>query len=399
MKEQPIVNNNQPAVEAGAKNTMDSSNILEAINMIDNNNAQCFRQLMQAIQSLAAEVSEIKSRVIDLQVDNNLGASSNNEPVGGHVLDLVAKQVQAIDDKMDILTDKVQADENKVEIVNAVKDVQNVLVEKLNNLDLTAGTPIVLSDATQACVESREEFEKGLGYPVSDEAYNEYLVLCERIARGEEVNTWIPDPDNKVPVPEGCIVPKYVAEDPKLNEIKDPIVEMAEEALKDIVVTEIPAELVNKEVKAKKEKAKANKKENNKKQKDIIVTLETGENINATDVYNKLQELNANLSEEELINLATEWFEFGIDEDAFDKLVNVNCIDYDTTIARLYTAFYVGTIEADDMDFYINDFGGNLQEDKHGNMVYIDEALDFNFINENNIAAFYEYILQQEEQE
>jgi hypothetical protein len=51
------------------------------------------------------------------------------------------------------------------------------------------------------------------------------------------------------------------------------------------------------------------------------------------------------------------------------------------------------------MDFYINDFGGNLQEDKHGNMVYIDEALDFNFINENNIAAFYEYIQQQQEQE
>ena len=265
---------------------------------------------------------------------------------------------------------------------------------------------------------SKEQYENAVGYPISQAAYDEYVDIFNRQAAGEEINLWIPDPDGLQPIPEGAIVTLAVQENPMykhLFEEKEEIVEeevveeepVAEEEIPmptnvtaEVAGAEVAEEIENMTVEEVVEKVLAE--EDNGVEIDIdsdpvlaqVVVEIDGEDMDITEQYNLMKELNKNLSHDEAIERASDWVEFGINKETYDILNFIEDKDAEIMQCKTYLAYYIDAMEIDSIVYYINYFASNIEEDEEGNEVYVNDELQLEFLNEDNISAFLEYVQQ-----
>lgn len=265
---------------------------------------------------------------------------------------------------------------------------------------------------------SKEQYENAVGYPISQAAYDEYVDIFNRQAAGEEINLWIPDPDGLQPIPEGAIVTLAVQENPMykhLFEEKEEVVEeeVAEEepvveedipiptnVTAEVAGAEVAEEIENMTVEEVVEKVLAE--EDNGVEIDIdsdpvpaqVVVEIDGEDMDITEQYNLMKELNKNLSHDEAIERASDWVEFGINKETYDILNFIEDKDAEIMQCKTYLAYYIDAMEIDSIVYYINYFASNIEEDEEGNEVYVNDELQLEFLNEDNISAFLEYVQQ-----
>lgn len=303
-------------------------------------------------------------------------------------------------------------------------------IKVMNNQQEVVTQPIVENKAVEAVKQaslalSRKQYESLLGYPISDEAYNEYVDIFNRQAAGEEINLFIPDEDGLMPIPEGAVVALAIKENPMykhLFEEKDEVVEeeiaeeeVAEEESVEIEKDDIPiptnvtAEVAGAEVAEGIENMtveevveKVLAEEDNGVEIDIdsdpvpaqVVVEIDGEDMDITEQYNLMKELNKNLSHDEAIERASDWVEFGINKETYDILNFIENKDAEIMQCKTYLAYYIDAMEIDSIVYYINYFASNIEEDEEGNEVYVNDELQLEFLNEDNISAFLEYVQQ-----
>ena len=293
-------------------------------------------------------------------------------------------------------------------------------IKVMNNQQEVVIQPIVENKAVEAVKQaslalSRKQYESLLGYPISDEAYNEYVDIFNRQAAGEEINLFIPDEDGLMPIPEGAVVALAIKESPMykhLFEEKDEVVE--EEVVEEVTEEEIPiptnvtAEIADEEVvdidnmTVEEVVERVLSEEDTGVEIDIdsdpvpaqVVVEIDGEDMDITEQYNLMKELNKNLSHDEAIERASDWVEFGINKETYDILNFIEDKDAEIMQCKTYLAYYIDAMEIDSIVYYINYFASNIEEDEEGNEVYVNDELQLEFLNEDNISAFLEYVQQ-----
>ena len=99
---------------------------------------------------------------------------------------------------------------------------------------------------------------------------------------------------------------------------------------------------------------------------------------------------------DELVERATDWIEFGINKETYDLLNFIANKDAEIIQCKTYLAYYMDTMGVDSIVYYINYFASNIDEDEEGNEVYVNDELQLDFLNEENISAFLEYVQQNQ---
>jgi hypothetical protein len=281
--------------------------------------------------------------------------------------------------------------------------------------------PIMENKAVEAVKQaslalSRKQYESLLGYPISDEAYNEYVDIFNRQANGEEINLFIPDEDGLMPIPEGAVVSLAVQENPAYkaavetqetietvieeDEVEE-VVEVQEEAEE---VIEEPAVVEEEAVELTLEQAveealsapdgvEIDIDEDLNEEQSYIAEID-GEEFDVTEQCNIIKELNANLQYDELLERAVDWIEFGINKETYDMLNFIADESAEIIQCKTYLAYYIDAMEIDSIVYYINYFASNVEEDEEGNEIYVNEELQLEFLNKDNISAFLEYLQQ-----
>ena len=267
---------------------------------------------------------------------------------------------------------------------------------------------------------SKEQYEEMLGYPISNAAYDEYVDIFNRQAAGEEINLYLPDPDGIQPIPEGAVVALAIKESPmykhlfeeKEEAIEEEVIEeevVEEEVVEEEIpmstdVTEIAGEEVvdidNMTVEEVVEKVLSEEDtgveidiDSDPVPAQVVVEID-GEDMDITEQYNLMKELNKNLSHDEAIERASDWVEFGINKETYDILNFIEDKDAEIMQCKTYLAYYIDAMEIDSIVYYINYFASNVEEDEEGNEVYVNDELQLEFLNEDNISAFLEYVQQ-----
>ena len=116
--------------------------------------------------------------------------------------------------------------------------------------------------------------------------------------------------------------------------------------------------------------------------------------MDVTEQYNLIKAYNANLTHDELLERAVDWVEFGINKETYDILNFIEDKDAEIMQCKTYLAYYIDAMSVDDIVYYINYFASNIDEDEEGNEVYVNDELQLEFLNEDNLSAFLEYVQQ-----
>ena len=314
------------------------------------------------------------------------------------------KQTNNVNDKFD-MSIRLAEQVRKAMKVNAaeVKVVQQVAVEPQEEL-VNKAINLVMT---------KEQYEGLLGYPISEEAYDEYRDHQERMANGEEINLWIPDPDGLCPVPEGAVVALAIQENPAYKHLFEEQEEVEEEqAQEEEVIEEVQEEVVEEEPEVQQvqeeeltleqaidvalatpDGVEIDIEEDPSEPENYIANID-GEDIDVTEQCNIIKELNANLQYDELLERAVDWVEFGINKETYDMLNFIEDDSAEMIQCKTYLAYYIDAMEVDSIVYYINYFASNIEEDEEGNEVYVNEELQLEFLNKDNISAFLEYVQQ-----
>ena len=319
-------------------------------------------------------------------------------------------QAKNINDKFD-MSIRLAEQVRKAMKVNAVEQ-QPVVKEVVEQVEVAKENV----EVTENLIKSKAQYEKVLGYKISKAAYEEYKEIQERLRNGENLNLWIPDPDGLCPIPSDAIVSLAVQENPSLKHLfeqqEEKIVEeVTEEAMEEEqeieinTVAEEPAELTVEQAM----EAALNEEDNGveididedpvseEQQPEQIVAEIDGEEMDITEQYNLMLSFNKDLTYEEAVERAVDWIEFGIEQDNFDILNFVENKSADLIQCKTYLAYYIEAMGVDSIVYYINYFASNVEEDEEGNEVYVNEELQLEFLNEDNISAFLEYVQQNQQ--
>ena len=76
----------------------------------------------------------------------------------------------------------------------------------------------------------------------------------------------------------------------------------------------------------------------------------------------------------------------------FNMLVNINNVSNEVVEHKIFVANWIHEDDLETVELYINYFASNIEEDENGDAMYIGEELHIDFLNENNIAGFIDYI-------
>ena len=125
--------------------------------------------------------------------------------------------------------------------------------------------------------------------------------------------------------------------------------------------------------------------------KEIFVEIE-GEQYDATEAYKFIKGLNNELSHDELLERASDWIEFAIEEETYNKLATVEDESADLILCKTYLAYYIQALTEETVLYYLNYFANNIEDDENGEEVYVNEEILLDFLNKDNIEAFVEYI-------
>ena len=165
------------------------------------------------------------------------------------------------------------------------------------------------------------------------------------------------------------------------NKAKEPVVE--EE------IPEIPEEMVN-EVEPEPEELPEVEELEEVSMDDI---LNAGGNLNpevAAHAANAVQGEELNDLEEEPEKSTVEIPEELSKE--FELLSNINNVNDEIIEHKIFVANWIHEDDLETVELYINYFASNIEEDENGDAMYIGEELHLDFLNENNIAGFIDYI-------
>jgi hypothetical protein len=170
----------------------------------------------------------------------------------------------------------------------------------------------------------------------------------------------------------------------KEDKAKNPVVVEEEEE----EVPEIPEEMVN-EVEPEPELPEVEELE----EVSMDDILNAGDNLNpevAAQAANAVQGEELNNLEEEPEELTVEVPEELSKE--FELLSNINDVNNEIIEHKIFVANWIHEDDLETVELYINYFASNIEEDENGDAMYIGEELHLDFLNENNIAGFIDYI-------
>ena len=183
--------------------------------------------------------------------------------------------------------------------------------------------------------------------------------------------------DNNIDMPQG-------KDSIRENKAKEPVVVEEEEE----EVPEIPEEMVN-EVEPEPELPEVEELE----EVSMDDILNAGDNLNpevAAQAANAVQGEELNNLEEEPEEPTVEIPEELSKE--FELLSNINNINDEIIEHKIFVANWIHEDDLETVELYINYFASNIEEDENGDAMYIGEELHLDFLNENNIADFIDYI-------
>ena len=99
--------------------------------------------------------------------------------------------------------------------------------------------------------------------------------------------------------------------------------------------------------------------------------------------------------EEEVVEEQEEEVVVDVPEDIveeFNMLININNVSNEVVEHKVFVANWIHEDDLETVELYINYFASNIEEDENGDAMYIGEELHIDFLNENNIAGFIDYI-------
>lgn len=414
-------------------------------------------QLVKETESLAGEIGakdafdkklELLRTMKELGLDTTTASepvivqSSNNDGKVLEVVKLLVKEMQNMEKTILAMHNNIeQLKKQQVNVdLSEVTKTQNDILAKLDVLESKVGTPVefqlpestieVKEDNTvqEVTVYTKADFEAEMGYPVSDEAFLEYLEIQKQWKDSfkglcPEPKEWIPGENGEgYPAPEGFITPLYVLENPcyegyyvnllkqqneseeekaireaeedaakieetvvvpdEENEVEvdttEPVEEEPEETYEDYGTTEeeVMANIDDDVIVKEEEPVEDNKQYVN----------EDGEDV--TDKVKLLKAMNADLSEEDYIELATDWITYLPDTQTLDKFNFIPNTEKDVITAKIYIEFYANERGDQAVQDEINYWSQNVDEEG----LYIEEERFYSFLNENNIEAFTEHL-------
>ena len=161
----------------------------------------------------------------------------------------------------------------------------------------------------------------------------------------------------------------------------EPENEETEEYQEDI--PEIPEEMVN-EVEPEPELPEVEELE----EVSMDEILNAGDNLSpevAAQVASEIEEEEINPDEEE-IEIPEEI------QAEFDMLTSINNVNNEVIEHKMFIANWIHEDDVETVELYINYFASNIEEDENGDPMYVGEELHVDFLNENNIAGFIDYI-------
>mgnify|MGYP006372868431 CR=1 FL=1 len=267
-----------------------------------------------------------------------------------------------------------------------------------------------------------------MGYPVSDEAFLEYLEIQKQWKDSfkglcPEPKEWIPGENGEgYPAPEGFIIPLYVLENPcyegyyvnllkQQNESEEEkaIREAEEDAAKieeTVVVPDEENEVQVDTTEPVEEEPEETYEDYGTTEEEVMANIdddvivkeeepvednqqyinEDGEDV--TDKVKLLKQMNSDLSEEDYIELATDWLTYLPDTQVLDKFNFIPNTEKDVITAKIYIEFYANERGDQAVQDEINYWSQNVDEEG----LYIEEERFYDFLNESNIEAFTEHL-------
>lgn len=184
-------------------------------------------------------------------------------------------------------------------------------------------------------------------------------------------------PQGKDSIRENKAKTPFVVEEYEEDVPVEPENEETEEYQED--VPEIPEEMVN-EIEPEPELEEVSMDE----------ILNAGDNLSPEVAAQVAQEI-----EEEEINPDEEEFNVEVPEEIAEEyamLVNINDVSSEVVEHKMFIANWIHEDDAETVELYINYFASNIEEDENGDPMYVGEELHLDFLNENNIAGFIDYI-------
>jgi hypothetical protein len=171
------------------------------------------------------------------------------------------------------------------------------------------------------------------------------------------------------------------------NKAKEPVV--VEEYEEDVLaepedVPEIPEEMVN-EVEPEPELPEVEELE----EVSMDEILNAKDNLDpevAAQAASEIEEEEINPEEEELPEVPED---IQAEFDSLESIANVNA---EVVEHKIFIANWIHEDDVETVELYINYFASNIEEDENGDPMYVGEELHLNFLNENNIAGFIDYI-------
>jgi hypothetical protein len=167
----------------------------------------------------------------------------------------------------------------------------------------------------------------------------------------------------------------------KEDKAKNPVVVEEEDEEE---VLEIPEEMVN-EVEPEPELPEVEELE----EVSMDEILNAGDSLDpevAAQAASEIEEEEINPDEEELPEVPED---IQAEFDSLESIANVNA---EVVEHKIFIANWIHEDDAETVELYINYFASNIEEDENGDPMYIGEELHLDFLNENNIAGFVDYI-------
>ena len=166
----------------------------------------------------------------------------------------------------------------------------------------------------------------------------------------------------------------------KEDKAKNPVVVEEDEE----EIPEIPEEMVN-EVEPEPELPEVEELE----EVSMDDILNAGDNLNpevAAQAAQTVEEEEINPDEEELPEVPED---IQAEFDSLESIANVNA---EVVEHKIFIANWIHEDDVETVELYVNYFASNIEEDENGDPMYVGEELHLDFLNENNIAGFVDYI-------
>jgi hypothetical protein len=126
-----------------------------------------------------------------------------------------------------------------------------------------------------------------------------------------------------------------------------------------------------------------------------VASVIEGEEVKDLEEQQQEEEVQEEVVEEEVAEEQEEEVVIDVPEDIveeFNMLANINNVSNEVVEHKVFVANWIHEDDLETVELYINYFASNIEEDENGDAMYIGEELHIDFLNENNIAGFIDYI-------